>query len=392
MTDKSTIDRKNFSITFQRVIEDSRENVFDAWTQPDQLAAWWDPTGRPLERCEIDLRPGGSFRFQNQGGTPPFVGVYRTVERPAELVFEALGTTGRVELIAAGTATRMRVVISCASRDHLEQFLQLGVREDTERTLDNLVSRMHSRAASHPGGHGSGSLMRPTRLLLAVAAGTLTLFVWGAFSHLVLIRGVGFSALSDEPAVVHQLASAGVEPGLYAFPAPPDWRGEAMTDASTAAFEARFREGPSGLLVVRPRGEGPVSPRKILVQLGASLVAVLVAVFVASSLRGSFLRRAACIAAVGSVGLASVGVILWNWYAFTNAFFAALCLDVLGGWCLVGCVVAALLRPALYREDRLFPRDRRSRGPTCAPGASSASASGTRRRSCACGAASPREA
>jgi len=187
--------------------------------------------------------------------------------------------------------------------------------------------------------------MRPTRAALAVAAATLTLFVWGAFSHLVIIYGVGFAALPDEQALRRTLTSDAVEPGLYAFPAPPEWRGEPMTEAAVAAFDSAYREGPSGLLVVRPRGEPPVSLRKLLTQLAANLLSAVLAVFVASSLGGGFLRRAVCVASLGTAGLASVGVILWNWYAFTDAFFLALCFDVIAGWCLVGCVVAALVPP-----------------------------------------------
>jgi hypothetical protein len=182
-----------------------------------------------------------------------------------------------------------------------------------------------------------------SRTAMAVAAGTITLFVWGAVSHLVLIRGVGFAALPTERGLEETVARDAIAPGLYAFPAPPDWRGEPITDAAMATFEARFRDGPSGLLVIRPPGEAPVSPRKLLVQLAANLVAASVATVVVAGLSGGYLRRAARISALGIVGLASVGVILWNWYAFTDPFFAALCLDVVGGWILLGAVVTALV-------------------------------------------------
>jgi hypothetical protein len=36
-------------------------------------------------------------------------------------------------------------------------------------------------------------------------------------------------------------AAAAIPPGLYAFPAPPDWRGEEPTDARVAAWEHQFR-------------------------------------------------------------------------------------------------------------------------------------------------------
>ena len=63
---KTMIDQATFTITCQRTLPASREDVFAAWTTPDQLAQWWDPSGTPLSDCEIDLRPGGAFKFVNK--------------------------------------------------------------------------------------------------------------------------------------------------------------------------------------------------------------------------------------------------------------------------------------------------------------------------------------
>jgi len=136
---QATIDQQTLTIAFERNLTASREAVFDAWTRPEQLAQWWDPDGARLTACEIDLRPGGAFRFVNAGHSPPFVGTYTLIERPARLVFEALGSVGTVTLESASTGTHMRVTIRCASQQHLEQFVQLGVAPNTDRTLDNLV-------------------------------------------------------------------------------------------------------------------------------------------------------------------------------------------------------------------------------------------------------------
>jgi uncharacterized protein YndB with AHSA1/START domain len=137
------------TLTFQRTLRASREQVFDAWTRPEEVTEWWDPTGAKLARCTIDLRPEGSFTFVNQGHSPPFSGVYRVIERPARLVFDVLGSVGTVVLEAEGNLTRMKVTIRCSSAEQFEQFEQFGVRKNTERTLDNLVRRMEERAPVH---------------------------------------------------------------------------------------------------------------------------------------------------------------------------------------------------------------------------------------------------
>lgn len=42
-----------------------RQVVWDAWTDPDQMARWWGPRGisTPRDSIELELRPGGRVRF-----------------------------------------------------------------------------------------------------------------------------------------------------------------------------------------------------------------------------------------------------------------------------------------------------------------------------------------
>ena len=144
---KTTIDPSTFTITFKRSFSAPRDAVFEAWTDAEQVAQWWDPSGAPLVSCAIDLRPGGAFQFVNDGHSPPFTGVYQTDERPSLLTFEALGAFGTVRLEGERDETQMTVTIRCGSKEHLEQFVKLGVAVNTDRTFDNLVAHMSKRAA-----------------------------------------------------------------------------------------------------------------------------------------------------------------------------------------------------------------------------------------------------
>lgn len=137
---RSKLDRATFTITFERSLAASREQVFDAWTKPEHVTQWWDPTGTPLVECTIDLRAGGAFRFVNQGHGPPFEGTYRVIEQPAKLVFDAVGAVGTVLLESRGGKTHLTVTIRCASAEHLEQLVKVGVDAGTNQTLDNLVA------------------------------------------------------------------------------------------------------------------------------------------------------------------------------------------------------------------------------------------------------------
>lgn len=141
---RSKLDRASFTITFERTLAASREQVFDAWTKPDHVSQWWDPTGVPLTECTIDLRPGGAFRFVNRDNAhaPPFAGTYREINRPAKLVFDALGAVGTVLIEARGGKTHLTVTIRCGSAEHFDQFIKVGVDAGTNKTLDNLVAHL----------------------------------------------------------------------------------------------------------------------------------------------------------------------------------------------------------------------------------------------------------
>src|SRR4051794_2202042 len=137
------IDEAAHTIRFVRDIDAPPERVFAAWTEPAQVAQWWDATGEKLGACEIDLRPGGAFRFAtSHHPDKPFTGVYREIVPPRLLVFDANGAAGKVMLEERAGGTRMTVEIACRSREHLAHFVAMGVATGTSRTLDNLASHL----------------------------------------------------------------------------------------------------------------------------------------------------------------------------------------------------------------------------------------------------------
>ena len=50
-------------IVLTRVIDAPPERVFQAWTDPKQITQWFSPEGFRNETLEIDIRPGGRWRF-----------------------------------------------------------------------------------------------------------------------------------------------------------------------------------------------------------------------------------------------------------------------------------------------------------------------------------------
>jgi len=144
-TQPLAVDWVAFTITLRRTFAAPREQVFEAWTRPEHVAFWWDPTGVRLVECEIDLRPGGDFKFVTAHHGPPFIGTYRTIVSPSKLVFDALGAVGTVDLQDLSGKTHMTVTIKCQSSSHLKEYLKVGVDVGTARTLDNLVAYMEKK-------------------------------------------------------------------------------------------------------------------------------------------------------------------------------------------------------------------------------------------------------
>ena len=50
-------------IVLARVVDAGRDMAFRAWTDPAQIVQWFGPDGLVIETHEIDIRPGGVWRF-----------------------------------------------------------------------------------------------------------------------------------------------------------------------------------------------------------------------------------------------------------------------------------------------------------------------------------------
>jgi uncharacterized protein YndB with AHSA1/START domain len=76
-------------VTIARIIKAPRMRVWKAWTDPQQMAQWWGPKNFTTPICEMDVRPGGLYRFVMRGPDGvdyPIKGVYREVVAPERLV------------------------------------------------------------------------------------------------------------------------------------------------------------------------------------------------------------------------------------------------------------------------------------------------------------------
>jgi uncharacterized protein YndB with AHSA1/START domain len=77
-------------LVITRIFDAPRRLVFKAWTEPERAARWWGPQGFVTLRCDMDVRPGGTFRASMrspEGTVHCRRGVYSEVVEPERLVF-----------------------------------------------------------------------------------------------------------------------------------------------------------------------------------------------------------------------------------------------------------------------------------------------------------------
>jgi uncharacterized protein YndB with AHSA1/START domain len=59
---------ETLQVELKRVFPATKEQLFEAWTQPDELKQWWHPLGRKLKQVENDVRSGGSVVYEFEDG------------------------------------------------------------------------------------------------------------------------------------------------------------------------------------------------------------------------------------------------------------------------------------------------------------------------------------
>jgi hypothetical protein len=182
-----------------------------------------------------------------------------------------------------------------------------------------------------------------TKLILATLLGSLTMFIWEGFSHVVLFTGIGVISLPNETEIKEALRTNITGNGLFFFPG-KDFR--STSKKQEAVFEDSVRTVPVGILGYRPLGGNPFSAGKLIIQFLGNVLSVLIAVQIASLLQVGYWKRVLAVTHVGLLACSAVSSIYWNWYEFPTSFFIAQVLDMVIGFFLAGLVICSVLSKA----------------------------------------------
>jgi uncharacterized protein YndB with AHSA1/START domain len=151
--------QRDFTLT--RTLEASTVEVFRAWTDPDRLEWFYNPSMPiPSEPIELDLRVGGVWRQQmviDESTAYVTGGVYREIVPDEKLVFSWGATDGwprldpdrpdespLVSVVFAQVDGRTELTVHVElpahlSEDGVQEWWSLGIRDGWRDTVDRLV-------------------------------------------------------------------------------------------------------------------------------------------------------------------------------------------------------------------------------------------------------------
>ena len=141
-------------VVVTRVFRAPRQVVWEAWTTPRHLTRWMlGPEGWTMPVCEVDLRPGGAWRFvwrREDGSEMSITGVYQEVAPPQRLVStESWGaewpeTLTTLEFTEEGCRTTIRQHVLYPSKQARDAALQTGMKEGTAQSFQRLADYLRT--------------------------------------------------------------------------------------------------------------------------------------------------------------------------------------------------------------------------------------------------------
>jgi uncharacterized protein YndB with AHSA1/START domain len=136
-------------ICMTRLFDAPRQLVFEAMSKPEHVKRWWGRLGEgySVPVCEIDLRPGGKWRFVNRHpkGEAAFHGEYKEIDPPGRIVFTEIFEefTDTVSVVTAvlvdeGGKTRFTATVRYPSQQVRDAVVGSGMARGAGISYDRL--------------------------------------------------------------------------------------------------------------------------------------------------------------------------------------------------------------------------------------------------------------
>ena len=114
----STAETEARELVFSRTFNAPRSLVWEAWTDPKHIAAWWGPQGFKASVNRLELKVGGTFLLHMQGPDGrmwPCKGIYREISEPERIVYRGEADDGHA--CGGGLPPRATVTVTFSERD-----------------------------------------------------------------------------------------------------------------------------------------------------------------------------------------------------------------------------------------------------------------------------------
>jgi uncharacterized protein YndB with AHSA1/START domain len=122
--------------------------VFRAWTTPELVRRWWGFESSPLVVCDIDLRPGGAWRYvtrEADGTELGWHGTHLEIDAPHRLVstevFEGYPDAearNTLTLREHGGITELTVTVLHTSKENRDGHVASGMEGGLQHSLDRI--------------------------------------------------------------------------------------------------------------------------------------------------------------------------------------------------------------------------------------------------------------
>jgi uncharacterized protein YndB with AHSA1/START domain len=156
-TATTTIYSEGGDLVFERTFDAPREQVWKAFTDPESIPHWWGPHGTTTTVVEMDVRPGGKWRYVSHAGDREdvaFYGEYLEIDPPKGYKWtfmfdvEGVGPQGGPETFIfedVGVKTKVTSIGHMGSAEVLEGALATGMVEGAVATWDRLAALLAKR-------------------------------------------------------------------------------------------------------------------------------------------------------------------------------------------------------------------------------------------------------
>lgn len=159
MTTPPAID-PHLDFVLERTVDVPRRLVWEAWTRPEHLKAWFVPRPWTVSKCELDLRPGGLFQTvarSPQGMEFPTLGCFLEIVPTEKLVFTTAllpgwrpapaggilpPFTAVITLETHGESTRYVATALHSSHEDRKRPASMGMHQGWTAALDSLVEHV----------------------------------------------------------------------------------------------------------------------------------------------------------------------------------------------------------------------------------------------------------